>query len=198
MADKETLSVYTAKADEYRSRFATEEPDQGMRDFLAALPEAARVVDLGCGPGQALVHLVAAGHHAEGIDPVPEFVDIAKDVSGAPVTLGTFEVLMGHGSYDGVFANFSLLHAPKAAMPDHLSRISTALKANGVFHIGLKTGEGERRDAIGRFYAYYDVEELRGLLLNADFNVMSERTGADAGLDGTVAPWVVMLCRKIR
>ena len=196
MTDEETLRVYSRKADDYLNCVASGEADQGIRDFLAMLPPAARVVDLGCGPGQALAHMVAAGHQAEGIDPVPEFVELASSASGAPVMLGTFEALNGSGDYDGVFANFSLLHAPKASLPDHLSRISTALRTDGIFHIALKTGEGERRDKIGRFYAYYQVEELRTLLCNAGFIVISERTGADSGLDGTVAPWVIMLCRK--
>ena len=75
-------------------------------------------------------------------------------------------------------------------------RIAKALKEDGVFHIGLKTGKGERRDGIGRFYSYYETDELRQLLANAGFSIISERTGEDPGLDGTVAPWVVMLCRK--
>ena len=196
MVDRATLDVYAAKAEDYRARFAEDAPGEGLRSFLDALSESARVLDLGCGPGRALAHMVRAGHRAEGLDATPDFVRMAEEASGAPVTLGTFEDLDAEAVYDGIYANFSLLHAPKAEMPGLFHRIARALKPRGVFHIGLKTGTGERRDALGRFYAYYTEAELTGLLDAAGFEIVSARTGEDPGLDGTVAPWIVCLTRK--
>ena len=65
-----------------------------------------------------------------------------------------------------------------------------ALKPGGRFCIALKLGEGEDRDRIGRFYAYYSEAELKGLLADAGFTVTGQRTGAEAGLDGKVWPWI--------
>jgi hypothetical protein len=81
-------------------------------------------------------------------------------------------------------------------MPRHLESIARALKPSGIFHIGLKTGTGEKRDAIGRFYAYYEDAELTALLASAGFDVIARRTGEEAGLDGTIAPWIILLTRK--
>ena len=80
-------------------------------------------------------------------------------------------------------------------MPTNLARIAKALKKNGLFHLGLKTGEGEKRDRIGRFYAYYTEEELRELLTNAGFKITYIRHGSAAGLDGTDAPFIIVKAR---
>ncbi|MCV6591402.1 MAG: SAM-dependent methyltransferase, partial [Silicimonas sp.] len=99
-------------------------------------------------------------------------------------------------AYDGIHANFSLLHAPKIEMPGHLGRISRALRPRGVFHIGMKTGTGEARDALGRFYAYYQEDELTALLAAAGLNVIAKDRGREKGLAGTVDPWMILLARK--
>ena len=129
-------------------------------------------------------------------DALPEFARVAKDTNGIEVTLATFDDLDADAVYDGIYANFSLLHAPKAEMPGHLARIARALKPGGLFHIGTKTGTGEKRDTLGRFYAYYTDQELTDLLTAAGLTVTYRKTGAEPGLDGTVAPWIILHARK--
>jgi len=59
-----------------------------------------------------------------------------------------------------VWANFSLLHATAEEFPTILKAIHTALKPDGALHLGMKTGEGARRDDIGRFYTFYTESQL--------------------------------------
>ena len=77
-------------------------------------------------------------------------------------------------------------------MPRHLAALHAALKPGGLFHIGLKTGTGEKRDALGRFYTYYTEAELEDLLSDAGFAVQFRAYGRDKGLDGVDADWIVM------
>jgi len=98
--------------------------------------------------------------------------------------------------YHGIWANFSLLHAKRSDLPGHLDAITTALKPNGLFHIGMKTGTGAKRDGIDRFYTYYEEEELVRYLKEAGLDVFQRSTGAEKGLAGTLDPWVIMLARK--
>jgi SAM-dependent methyltransferase len=196
MADRQTLDVYAERASEYSGRFSEAKSGRALSAFIDALPDGARVLDLGCGPGTALAHMARAGLAAEGLDASPEFAALARKTSGAPIRVGTFEDLDAVGIFDGLYANFSLLHAPKADMPAHLTRIAKALKAGGLLHIGLKTGTGETRDGLGRFYAYYEDGEITALLEEAGFVVISRLTGSDEGLDGTVAPWIILHARR--
>ncbi len=196
MADEETLAVYADYAADYAKRFAQDKPDVHLRKFMSALPTEARVLDLGCGTGRTTAFMVRAGLEAEGWDASPEMAQLGKDRLGLEIEVKAFDALVATEVYDGIYANFSLLHAPKADMPKHLDRIAQALKPGGTFHIGMKTGQGEKRDHLGRFYAFYEDAELTGLLADAGLTVVSRETGAEVGLAGTKDPWIIMSAEK--
>ncbi|MEO0358103.1 MAG: SAM-dependent methyltransferase, partial [Pseudomonadota bacterium] len=73
--------------------------------------------------------------------------------------------------------------------------IHGALNPGGYFHVGLKVGTGEARDAIGRFYAYYGVQELQDLLTETGFTVVWTHEGHEMGMAGTLDPFVLMQAR---
>lgn len=194
MTDKETIDVYNARAADYAQNFARAEPDADLRAFMDGVASGGRVLDLGCGPGNAAAMMQARGFTVDATDASPEMVRIARETHGVDATIATFDEIVGTDIYDGIWANFSLLHAPKADMPRHLAALRAALKPGGIFHIGLKTGTDAARDKIGRLYSYYGKDELLGLLEAADFTPRSTREGAEPGLDGTVAPFIIVLC----
>lgn len=196
MADKATLEVYARKTEDYAKTFIQTTPDKDLCRFMDALAAGARVLDLGCGTGQTLAFMRDAGFDAEGMDASPEMAAHAKVTFDLDVTVAPFEDLRSVNRYDGIYANFSLLHAPKADMPGHLAAIARALKPGGLLHLGLKCGDGESRDRLGRFYAYYQDEELTDLLIAAGFTVLFRRFGEEAGLAGTVEPFMILLARK--
>lgn len=196
MADKQTLDVYAEQAEAYVKRFNKAGEGTHMDAFLSDLPKASLILDLGCGPAHTSLAMIEKGYQVEAWDASPDFARLAKETYDVTVLVKQFDELLSCATYDAVFANFSLLHAPKAKMPDHLMAIARALKPNGKFHIGLKLGTGEKRDVLGRFYAYYQEDELKSLLDDAGFNVVYERQGEGAGLDGTIAPWIILQARK--
>lgn len=195
-ADARTLGVYAERAGDYAERFVTGLPDRHLAAFMAELPEGGRVLDLGCGPGKAAATMARAGFAVEAWDASPEMAALAKRLFGLEVRVAEFQALDAVRTYDGVYANFSLLHAPKAEMPENLDRISRALMRGGLLHLGLKTGTGERRDALGRFYAFYTDAEITGLLAEAGFSVLTRAIGAEAGLAGSVDPFLILKARK--
>ncbi len=192
MSDRETLSVYDAKADDYAELVTSSKQDRHLLAFMDAVKPGGRVLDLGCGPGRSSHFMAEAGFQIDAWDASPEMVRLGRETYGLDFQVKGFADLDAVSAYDGVFANFSLLHAPKADMPGHLTRISKALCPGGQFHIGTKTGTGEKRDSIGRFYAYYMDDELTALLNDVGLTVQTRATGSDAGLDGVEAPWIIM------
>lgn len=194
-ADPRTLAAYEAHARDYEDRFRRDRPDRHLQAFIDLLPAGARVLDLGCGPGAASAFLCAAGMEPDPVDAAPAMVALANARHGIGARLASFDDLDAVAAYDGVWANFSLLHAPRADLPRHLAAIRRALKPGGLFHIGMKTGAGEARDRLGRFYAYVGTAELRSLLTQADFGILAESGGRERGLAGTLDPFVILLAR---
>ena len=193
MTDRETIDVYNARAASYDELVSRDAPDQDLQAFIDAVPQGGLALDLGCGPGNSAAMMKAAGLKVEASDASSEMVRIAQDTYGVDAHVATFDDLDAHNRYDGIWANFSLLHATKSDMPRHLAAIKQALKPGGVFHIGVKTGTEELRDSIGRMYSYYTVPELDGLLQDAGFTPRSHREGVDKGLSGEMASFVIIL-----
>ncbi|UWQ91011.1 methyltransferase domain-containing protein [Aliisedimentitalea scapharcae] len=193
MSDPETIRVYDDQAAKYAEMTdAHNQDDPHLDAFLNAIPTGGHVLDLGCGPGTSAAAMARAGLTVTATDASAEMVAMADQHPGVRAHQASFEQISGDGIYDGVWANFSLLHAPRANMPDHLSALHSALKPGGMLHIGLKTGTGEKRDAIGRLYTYYTQDELDGLLQTAGFTPVDHAFGAGVGLDGAVADWMVV------
>lgn len=193
MSDPETLRVYAEKAGDYADLAGKAlAQDPLLAAFIAAVPRGGHVLDLGCGPGAASHVMADRGVRVTATDAVPEMIEMAAAHPRVTARVATFDDIDGTDLYDGIWANFSLLHAARADMPRHLAALKTALKPGGVFHIALKSGAGEARDRIGRHYTYYSDAELTGLLDAAGFTVTDRATGREKGLDGTPADWIAL------
>ncbi|WP_424944449.1 class I SAM-dependent DNA methyltransferase [Aliiroseovarius crassostreae] len=189
-ADRQTLDVYNAQAAQYEARVA-QKSTPGLTEFIAALPAGAHVLDLGCGPGLSARHMMDQGMQVDAVDGSQAMVTRAQEL-GVPARQGLFQDIHKAETYDGIFANFSLLHLPRNGMPDMLDQLHRAAKPNALLHIGLKLGEGEARDRLGRFYTYYQQDELDALLTSAGFDPITHILGTGTGLDGWSSDWIVV------
>ncbi|MEX0366561.1 MAG: trans-aconitate 2-methyltransferase [Ruegeria sp.] len=193
MSDDATIRVYDERAAEY----ATLTDDQNADDphlsaFLAAVPAGGRVLDLGCGPGTSAAVMAQAGLVVEATDASAEMVALADRHPGVTARQAVFDDIAGERLYDGIWANFSLLHAPRADFPRHLAALHAALKLGGAFFIGMKLGTGEGPDRLGRYYTYYSEDELHTHLTEAGFTITGQRRGRGPGLDGSVSDWIAV------
>ncbi len=191
MSDPRTLNTYAEKAQDYARLTKTNEPSAELLAFVTAVPKGALVLDLGCGPGQDAVVMAQAGLQVQAIDAVPEMVALAKK-AGIHARLGTFADLPLSPPFDGIWASFSLLHAPKADFPAHLAAIHASLVDTGAFHLSMKLGEGEARDSLGRSYSYYTQPELLTHLQLAGFTVISSLISEARGLAGEIEPYITV------
>jgi hypothetical protein len=70
------------------------------------------------------------------------------------------------------------------------------MRQSAVFSLGMKLGNGEGRDSLGRFYSYYNMFELLSILSESGFEEIARFFGEDQGLTGNVEPWVIFHLRK--
>ncbi|MGF1551292.1 MAG: class I SAM-dependent methyltransferase [Paracoccaceae bacterium] len=168
-ADRETLAFYDANAAGYAAKSHLDAYRAHLDRFAAGLPPGGAVLDLGCGDGWAAGALAAMGFDVLGLDASAGLLAIAAMRPGVRTRHAVFEDVRESVAYDGVWASFSLLHAPHDAFPGHLARIARALRHGGRLYVGLKEGRGERRDALGRRYAYFEAGEVARHLAEAGF-----------------------------
>ncbi len=188
----DTISVYDARAQEYARLAAAMQELPEMEAFAALLPEGARLLDLGCGPGHHAEWFAARGFAVEALDASGEMAALAAARPGVSARQADFADLPASPAFHGIWANFSLLHLPRTALAGQLRRMKRALYPGGLLHLGMKLGAGEGRDRLGRFYTYWGEDELEALLLEAGFTITARRHAEGRGLAGELDRYLLI------
>src|SRR5882724_5430946 len=117
----ETIAHYDASAESFWEGTRDHDVSQNyaaLLDPIEAAPPFA-ILDLGCGPGRDLRYFRSLGHTPVGLDGSARFVEMARRVSGCEVLHQDFLHLdLPPSRFDGIFANASLFHVPRRALPD--------------------------------------------------------------------------------
>ncbi len=192
MTDKKTIDAYTSRVAEYLSIPLPPEQIEARLAFTEAIVSGGRVLDLGSGPGSDSTFFMREGLTVRALDATPAFVEYARE-NGVDAHLGTFGDVTEVAEYDGIYASFSLLHAPRKEFPQHLAAIHRALKPEGIFFLGLKLGTGEHRDELDRYYTYFSQTEIEAALDEAGFTIDRITTGMGTGLAGSYDGFILVL-----
>lgn len=191
MTDQKTIDAYSSRVSAYLSIPLPPEQIESRMAFAEAVGEG-HVLDLGSGPGSDSAFFLREGLTVRALDATPAFVEHARE-NGVDAHLGTFDDVTEVAEYDGVYASFSLLHAPRKDFPRHLAAIHQALKPGGVFFLGLKLGTGEHRDDLDRYYTYFSQTEIEEALAATGFTIDRITTGMGRGLAGSYDGFILVL-----
>ncbi len=153
------------------------------KDFAQSLP-GKRVLDLGCGPGHYVKHFSQLGYEVTGLDYSDEMIRVANGLDAhAAFKVGDMRdvgTLFPEGSFDGVWANASLLHIPFADIGEVLDGVARILSNGGKFLIRTKKGKTGMREVeenlygttVTREYTYWEEEDLKKELEGHGFIVI--------------------------
>ncbi|WP_425080172.1 class I SAM-dependent methyltransferase [Ruegeria denitrificans] len=191
MTDERTINAYTNKVAEYLKIPLPPEQLEARQAFADAVGAGGYVLDLGSGPGSDSGFLMRQGLKVRALDATPAFVEHARE-NGVDAHLGTFDDVTETAEYDGIYASFSLLHAPRADFPRHLQAIHRALKPGGQLFLGMKLGTGEHRDDLDRYYSYYTEAEIEDALNKAGFTIDRAVHGIGKGLAGSYDGYILV------
>ena len=195
-----TIAEYQLTAISFRDGTWNHDVSQNRNALVAAMPRnPGKVLDVGCGPGRDLVWFKSQGHTAVGLDATPAFVEMAKELSGCEVWQQSFLNLdLPLATFDGIFANASLIHVPRDRMVKVLKDFHKSLVSAGVIVMSMCRGSWEGYDVrpTGKRYTVaWEYETLAPCLEQAEFDIIKHYY-RPPGLPCADQSWVVMVARK--
>ena len=190
MAD-ETTKNNQAVYDEIASLYAEQQTGRGrsfpelMDRFMACLPPAADVADLGCGPARDGAVFAGAGHRVTGVNRSAGMLALAaRALPGRVVQADLRRLSLAGGTLDGIWCCAALLHVPLDDTTTALGEMRRVLRRGG--HLALVTalGDGSRLETVPyapgtrRWFFYRVAAQLEGQLATAGLQVLDMTTQA--------------------
>ena len=161
--------AYEAHAGDYAQARADRSRIQpSIQRFASLLESSARVLDSGCGPGVDTGSLAQHGLQPVAMDIAQAMALLAnRQTPGGAVRGDSRQLPFCAESFDGVWANLSLLHLPKDQVNNAILEIKRVLQSGGIFFAGLQIGVDDAIEtgrpgssmSAPRFYARYQLDE---------------------------------------
>ncbi len=167
-----TLRFYDSVAERFWLGTRDHDVSQNHAALLDALGNrpGLRILDFGCGPGRDLLWFRDQGHFPVGLDGSAAFVEDARKRTGCEVWHQDFLRLdLPERHFDGVFANATLLHVPKAEILRVLGDLFACLKPEGVLFASNPRGDDEESFDGQRFRCKFRDETWLDLVPKAGF-----------------------------
>jgi len=146
-----TREAYDLAAAKYHELFHYEleqKPyDRAILDlFVSKFPLGALICDAGCGPSAHIGrHLYDRGLEVIGVDVSARCVEIAREENpGMQIRCEDMAAMSFPGlELDGIVCYHSIIHTPKAFIPDIFMEFHRVLKTGGRLLVAVKAGSGE-------------------------------------------------------
>ena len=158
-----STGYYDDNAEGFFADTAFADLTEGRRRFVDALPPGARVLDAGCGSGRDALAFRKLGFEVTAFDGSAVLAAKASAHTGLDVLHMTFAEVAWKDSFEGIWANASLLHVPRVELPGVMARLRAALVPGGVWELSFKLGQGERQTP-GRLFTDLDEPMVRQLV----------------------------------
>lgn len=160
---RETISYYDKNTADFIQTTQTIDFHEIQELFLSYLPKNASILDFGCGAGRDTKYFLDHGYQVCAIDGSVELCKAASTYTGICVKRMLFQDLDEQNRYDGIWACASILHLKKDELPEMLTKLCIALKAQGILYLSFKYGtfEGMRN---GRYFTDLTEESFHALL----------------------------------
>lgn len=177
---KMLIATYDVTVEDYASHeFENPIMIKHYDKFASLLPQRAKILDVGCGPGQAAKNFAEKGHDAIGIDLSKGMIEYAKKkVPNVQFYLMDVENITLDEKFDGIWAAFVLCQVERQKHQAIINKFYEMLNPQGVLFLGMLEGEGGKvmPEPYNRNYNQYFVftskEEIEKYLKNTGFKML--------------------------
>jgi ubiquinone/menaquinone biosynthesis C-methylase UbiE len=187
VTDAVVRAAYAARADEYATLFGSMQVAHAVdRDLISGWASSLTgpIIDVGCGPGHWTHYLSELGADVEGLDLVPEFVDLAR----ARFPTVRFRVASAEdlglpdASVAGILAWYSLIHVEPERLPTVLREFARCTRGDGGLVVGFCAGGRLEEFSHSVTPAHFwPVDQLAERIEDAGYLVDTVQTRADPG-----------------
>jgi 2-polyprenyl-3-methyl-5-hydroxy-6-metoxy-1,4-benzoquinol methylase len=191
-----SVQFYEDNAEDFFQRSIDADMLPQQAQFARMLPAGGRVLDAGCGSGRDARWLCEQGFAVTATEAAPKLAALAHAHTGLPVQVLTFDRMDWREAFDGIWTCASLLHVPRAELPEVLRRLTRALVPGGLWFMSFKYGRGERQAGQRRF-TDVDEADARTLLAEAGgLELLSMEVTGDVRPDRVEERWLSLFCRR--
>jgi 2-polyprenyl-3-methyl-5-hydroxy-6-metoxy-1,4-benzoquinol methylase len=199
--DQSTINFYRNNAKQVAERYESVVSDLS-KHFTDAFNTGLKVLDIGCGSGRDLAVLHMLGYNTYGVDPTPQFVELAQEIHPElkdRITQGALPDLTVpfDGEFDGVLCSAVLMHIEVEQLPAAAQAINACLKVGGrlLFSVPSKRLDviTENRDQNGRLFIPNQADRLKTIFEQLGFKTISTWNNSDSmGRDAVAWESVLM------
>ncbi len=160
-----------------------------VAEFAALVPKGARILELGCGDGIPVAHILCQDYDYTGVDISSVQVETAKQ--NLPVatflTADMTELPFPDGSFQGVIALYSIIHVPLDEQKELLHSIYHWLQPQGYFLCVLGSSEwtglveGWILPEVTMYWSHTNAQTYAQWLAAIGFEVVKEEHIPDDG-----------------
>jgi SAM-dependent methyltransferase len=193
-------TIAAAYAEHFRGELDRRPQDRALLGAFAELVRAdGPVLDVGCGPGEALAHLRTRGVKVFGVDLSPGMVDVARWANpGVRIDVGSMTALdRPDGALGGLVAWYSIIHIPPEELPAVFAEFHRVLVPRGHLLLAFQVGDEPLHfdEAFGH-PVDLDFRRLRpdrvaDLLADAGFEVLARTVREPVGAETAEQAFVV-------
>lgn len=175
------VDTYDKIAGIYAKQYFNDLSDTPWIDrFLRYLPAGAKILDVGCGPGEFTKYLLDKGYDAIGIDLSEAMVKIARERVSSEhfATMDMRHLEYKPSTFDGLLAAYSLIHIPSGKIAGTLQELHRVLKPGGYMLAITQQGEPDKvvdeplMQGEKMFINFFTEQRIAAALHDAGFGIV--------------------------